>query len=141
MKRNLTILIIILSLTLTALTACGNGVNIQTQSSIKTITRPYIAQYECTEARYGDINLLENYEYIKIIFLNNDDLEIVYKPNDGEKKFFDGKYTIDPQTRELEADLGILGYTFKEKVKVENGKIVISKLLGQKELFVKFEIK
>ncbi len=141
MKRKFTLLILTLALTLAVLPACESNVNFQTQSSIKTITRPYIAQYECTEARYGDIDLLENYEYIKIIFLNNDEMEIVYKPKDGEKKTFNGTYTVNPQTRELEADLGILGYNFKEKVKVEKGKIVISKLLGQKELFIKFEVK
>lgn len=138
MKRKSILIILVLVLALAVLPACSK---INTQSSIKTISRPYIAQYECTEARYGDADLLEDYEFIKIIFLNKDEFEIVYKPKDGEQKNFGGNYSIDPQTRELEADLGILGYNYKEKVKVENGKIVISKLLGQKELFVKFEIK
>ena len=68
MKRKFTLFILTLALTLAVLPACESNVNFQTQGSIKTITRPYIAQYECTEARYGEIDLLENYEYNKIIF-------------------------------------------------------------------------
>lgn len=138
MKRKVFSILAVLALYVTVFSACNS---IHANASIKTITRPYIAQYECTEARYGDTNLLDYYDYIKIIFLNKDEFELTFKPKGEEKKTYSGNYSVDPQTRELEGDMGILGYNFKEKVKVENGKFVISKTLGEKELYIKFEIK
>ena len=138
MKRKLMHILAVLAFSVTLLSACGS---LQANASIKSITKPYIAQYECTEARYGEANILDYYDYIRIVFLNNTEFEIIYKTKGGEKRSYTGTYTIDPATRELEGDMGILGYKFKEKVKVENGQFTISKILGQKELFVKFEVK
>lgn len=121
-----------------ALTAC-NGV--QADGSVKTVTRPYIAQYECTEAKLGDANLLNAFDYVKINFVNKDEFELIYKYKDGEKKTVSGNYSVDSQTRELTGDIGIFGYRFKEKVKIENGSFTVTKKIGDKQLFVKFEVK
>ncbi|MDE6001706.1 MAG: hypothetical protein K2G96_05265, partial [Clostridia bacterium] len=61
--------------------------------SLKSITRPYIAQYECTEATLGDENLLEKFEYIKIVLVNKDTMQIIYKPKNGKKQINETKYT------------------------------------------------
>lgn len=114
--------------------------DMKAEGSIKSITKPYIAQYECTEARFGNINILEQYEFIKIIILDKDQLEVNIKPKNGEKKSARCAYTLDPETRTLSAEVGILGYKFKESVVVKNGQFTISKIIGSKEFFVKFEV-
>ncbi len=114
--------------------------NIDKDQSVKAVTAPYIAQYECTQARLGETDILEKYEYIRIIFLNKDELEVQIKRIDGEKQSAKGNYSIDPDTRELTGEIGILGFKFREKVIVKNGQFTISKNFGSKPLFVKFEI-
>ena len=137
MKRKFLIIVAILALSLCILPACKTDI---ANGSIKSITQPYIAQYECKEARLGDKDFLQDYKYIKIILGNKDEMEIIYKPKDGEKSSLKGTYKIDPATRELEGEIGILGYSFKEKVKVEKGGFVISKIIGSKELYMKFQM-
>lgn len=110
-------------------------------SSLKSLSRPYIAQYECTEARLGDTNLLQSFDYIKIIFINAKEFEIAYKPAGGEKKIYSGNYSADPSSHEIVADITVLGHKFKEKTKIENGKIAVRKTVGNKELYLLFEVK
>ena len=136
MKRKFLIIVAIFALCICILPAC----NLDTNGSIKSITQPYIAQYECKEARFGDMDLLKNYEFIKIIFLNKNEMELLFKPKSGEKKSVEGTYKIDPKTRELEGEIGILGHNFKERVKVEKGEFIISKIIAQKELYLRFEM-
>ena len=106
---------------------------------LKSITRPYIAQYQCTEAELGDENLLDKFEYIKIVLVNKEDMQIVYKPKDGESKTISSTYELDTKTHRLTAQIGILGYDFKQSVIVENGKFTISMPIGGKQLVMKFK--
>ncbi|MDE7307005.1 MAG: hypothetical protein K2N33_06420 [Clostridia bacterium] len=109
--------------------------------SLKSITRPYIAQYECTEATLGDENLLEKFEYINIVLVNKDTMQIIYKPKNGKKQINETKYTFDSKTRELSAEVGIYGFKFKQSTIVQNGKFTVSKHIGAKQLIMKFEAK
>lgn len=136
MKRKILLIVAVLSLTIFTFSACGMEID----GSIKSITKPYIAQYECVEARYGEIDLLENYDFIRITFLDKKEVEISYKKKDGEKHSATGTYSIDPETRELEAELGLLGYKFKEKTIVKNGQFTLSKIIGSRELVIIFRI-
>lgn len=140
MKRRLLLIVPILTILMFTLLlpACSA---LDTDDSVKSLTKPYLAQYECTEARFGNMNILDYFDYIRITMINKDELEICYKPKDGERKCERGSYSIDPQTRELEAELGILGNKFKEKVVVKNGQFVISKVIDSNELYLKFQVK
>lgn len=117
--------------------ACGMDM----KSSIKTITMPYIAEYECVEARLGSEDLLEKYEYFYITLLNKEELEISFKEKDGKRTLVKGTYTIDPKTRELTGETGVLGFRFKESVIVKNGEFVIEKNLGPFPLYMKFKVR
>ncbi len=108
--------------------------------SIKSITKPYIAQYRCIEARLGGDDLLDEYDFITITFLDGRELEVSFKPENGEKHSFRCPYTVDPRTHEISSEAGILGYKFKEKVIIENGGFVISKPLGDRQLVMKFQL-
>ena len=105
---------------------------------LKSITHPYIAQYECVEATIGGEDLLKKFDYIKITLLDKDNLELNYKQKKGENKSIKSKYNLDVKTRTLSAEIGILGYTFKQSTVVEKGKFTISKSLGGKQLIMKF---
>ncbi len=42
--------------------ACTDGAD----SSVKSLTKPYIAEYTCVEAKFGEADLLKEYDFIKI---------------------------------------------------------------------------
>lgn len=135
MKKFILIITAILTLILLSL---PSSCNVQETGSLKSITHPYIAHYECTDARLGNLNLLEKYDYIEIILVNKEDIEIVLKPKNGDKQILKSKYTFDNETHELSSDIGILGYRFKQSTKIEKGKFTISKEIGGKQLIMNF---
>lgn len=137
MKRKISLLTVLFCAVLLLFPACG----IDMQASIKTITKPYIAEYECVEARLGNENLLEKYEYFYITLVNSEELEISFREKDGKRTLLKGTYTIDPKTRELTGETGVIGFKFKETVIVKNGEFVIEKNLGPFPLYMKFKVK
>ncbi len=137
MKKKSFILTAVFAFLLLLLPAC----DARSAGSLKSITRPYIAQYECTSATYGGDNLLEKYDYIEIILVNKNDMEIVYKPKYARQRVIETTYSLDTETRELTAEIGILGYKFKETVKIEHGKFTITKAIANKQLIMNFQMK
>ncbi len=109
--------------------------------SLKSITKPYIGEYECVEARLGNTDLLEKYEFITISLLDDKKLEVSFKPKNGNKKSFEGAYEVDPDTREFSGEIGILGVKFREKTKIENGKFTLTKLIFKMPLIMNFKMK
>lgn len=110
-------------------------------SSLKALTKPYIATYECVEAKLGQQDLLEKYDYITITLLDTKEFEVSFKPNDGEKKSFKGEYSVNSETREFEGEIGVLGFNFKEKTKIEKGEFVITRNFLHVSLYMKFKMK
>ncbi|MDE6505051.1 MAG: hypothetical protein K2L42_04195 [Clostridia bacterium] len=137
MKRKLPFIAIVFILILCMLPAC----EISASGSLKSLTKPYIAEYVCTDARLGEENLLDKYEFIKITLLDSKELEVSFKPKGGEKRAFKGNYSVDGETREFTGKIGIFGVTFKETAKIENGKFTITKNILSKTLVMKFEMK
>ena len=109
--------------------------------SVKSLTKPYVGVYECVEAKFGETDLLENYEYVNLTFLDAKKFEISYKLKNGQKRSYESNYTVDEKTRELTGEAGILGFKYKEKVKIENGQFVINKTIAFKQLYMKFSVK
>lgn len=138
MKRKLSLFILLLCILIIA-PACNSNEQIAA-GSLKALTKPYIATYECTQARLGGQDLLEKYDYIKITLLNKDELEVSFKQKNGDKKSFKGKYEVNAETKELKGEIGILGFTFKETVKIEKGKFVINQNFLSLSLIMVFEM-
>lgn len=137
MKRKTTIILAAIALSLSLFVF--SGWTAEKDSSIKAISKPYIAQYECVTARLGETDLLKNFDYIKIILEDAQKFELVFKPKDGEKQTAEGSYSVDPKTRKLTGEIGILGYKYKESVTVKNGRFTISKIIGAKEFVAEFK--
>lgn len=119
------------------LCACG----MQATGSVKNLTRPYIAQYDCVYARLGDEDFLEKFDFIRITLLDSKKLEISFKEKDGEKQSYECAYQMDNETRVITADVGILGFPYKESAKIENGEFTINKNFLGRNLVLKFEMK
>ena len=137
MKKKLFLIIAFIAIFSTLFSAC----DVKNQSSLNSLTRPYIAQYECTEATYGGVDIKDKFEYIEIILKDKENLELIYKPVDGEKHTHKSKYNFNTETRELSAEIGILGYRFKPVVKIQNGRFTVTQQIGAKPLILKFKAK
>ncbi|MDE7379596.1 MAG: hypothetical protein K2N14_00965, partial [Clostridia bacterium] len=112
--------------TAAALCLCLCAFTFDKNSSVKTLTHPYITTYDCTFARLGNENLLDKYDYVRITFLDDKQLEVSYKRTNGKKHTYVCDYTYDDETKQVEAELGILGFKFKQTSKIENGSFNIS---------------
>lgn len=134
MKKKLCVIIIavISCLCLCAFTFDAN-------SSVKTLTKTYITTYDCTFARFGNVDLLEKYDYLKITFIDDKELEVSFKRKNGKKHAYTCDYTYNDDTRQFEAEIGIFGFRFKQATVIENGKFTISMPLLGKPLAMIFE--
>lgn len=132
-KRFLFLAVICLLLIL--LPAC----EIRRDSTLKEVTRPYINEYELVEGKFGDKDLLEDFDYVKIVFIDAHNYEAHIKPKKIAKKIIKGTYSVDAKTRELTTEEGILGFKLKEKVYIRNGGFTVSTIIFHKTLYLKFE--
>jgi hypothetical protein len=114
---------------------------IDENSSLKDFTHPYINTYECTYAMFGGDNLLDDFDYFKITLLNKKELEVSFKKQDEAKKSFTCPYEYDKKSGELTAEIGILGYKYRQKVIIKEGKFTISFNILTKPLVMIFESK
>ena len=114
---------------------------IDCKSSIKSLTHPYINTYECTRAQLGNEDLLEKYEYFKITFIDAENLQVSFKRKEGKRHDYTCRYTYDDKTQEFAAEIGIFGFTFRQKSKIENGKFSVSMPVFNRQLFMLFEVR
>ena len=111
---------------------------VDTTSSLKSLTHPYINTYECTRATLGNEDLLEKYEYFRITFLDKKELEICYKKKNGTKRSVTCPYTFDDETKVLQAEFGVLGFKFRQSTKIENGKFTVTMPIFDRQLIMNF---
>lgn len=112
---------------------------VDSDSSVKTLTKPYITTYECTAARLGNENLLEKYEYFRITFLDDKELEVSMKRKKGNKNSYRCGYEYDDETGRFKAELGILGFRFRQDCKIENGKFTVCMPILGRTLLMNFQ--
>lgn len=117
---------------------CMCAFTIDMNSSVKSLTKPYIATYDCTYARLGKENLLEKYDYLKITFLDDEKLEVSFKRKKGKRHAYVTDYTYDDESGELKAEIGILGFKFRQATKIENGKFNIGMPILGRQLSMVF---
>ncbi len=131
---------VFLILTLSCILLCA--FTFDKDSSLKSLTHPYINTYDCTAARLGNEDLLEKYEYFKITFLDNEQVEVSFKrKNGGKRHAYKCNYNYNEKTQEFSAELGILGYKFKQTTKIKDGKFTISMPIFGKPLLMNFAVK
>lgn len=96
--------------------------------------------YECTRATLGDTNLLEDYDYFRIIIGEKNQLKIMYRKKDGSCNEFDSTYKFNEKTNELTAEIGIMGFNYKQKTIITDGRFTITMPIMSKQLVMIFEV-
>lgn len=115
--------------------ACSAG----TSGSLKELTHPYIATYECTRAEWGGQDFLDGFDYIRIVLSDEKNMELKYKKQDEAERSYKCEYSYNEKTGEFATGTGALGIKFREKIVLENGKFTISLPLLGKQLVMQFE--
>ena len=107
-------------------------------SSVKSLTKPYITTYECVKAQLGNDDLLEKYDYLKITFIDDENLEVSFKKKNGKRHAYTCNYEYDDKTKQFSAELTILGFKFKQATVIEHGKFTISMPIFNRTLIMVF---
>lgn len=122
-----------------ALCALLCACNISADSSLKELTHPCVTRYECTYARWGETDFLEEFDYIRITLLDTEKMALEYKKTGESAHSYECSYTLDEKTGEFTAEAGALGIKFREKIKIEDGKFTVSLPLMGRQLIMKFQ--
>ena len=117
---------------------CMCAFTLDMNSSVKSLTKPYITTYDCTFAQLGKQNLLEKYDYLKITFLDDEELEVSFKRKNGKKHSYTAPYTYDDETGKITAEVGILGFKFRQATVIEDGKFTLSMPILGKQMTMVF---
>lgn len=133
-------LILPLIFVVTALCLCACAFTVDPNSSVRDLTHPYINTYECKSARLGNEDLLEKMDYLRITFLDDEQLEVSFKRKNAKKKAYRCDYEFDEKTNEFTAEIGVLGFKFKQSTKIQNGKFTIYMTILGKPLIMNFSI-
>lgn len=112
---------------------------IEPDSSVKTLTKPYITTYECVTARLGNENLMDKFDRITITFLDDEELEVRLTRKSGKSKCHRCNYVYDEKDHTFSAELGIFGFTVRQEAKIENGKFTICMPILGKTLLMNFQ--
>ena len=109
-------------------------------SSLKSIAKPYLGDYECTQAMLGQEDLLSAYDFITLS-LKDDNTYVFKYGKAGEKPQEEtGEYSYDLEKGEICLSAG-KNNTIKRKFPIKNGTIYISFRMGTRHLIVKFKQK
>jgi 2',3'-cyclic-nucleotide 2'-phosphodiesterase (5'-nucleotidase family) len=68
-------------------------------------------------------------------------LEVNFKKKGEKKHAYETPYTIDEDTGEFSAEIGILGFKFKQTTIIKDGKFTLSMPILSKQLVMKFAVK
>ena len=118
---------------------CCCAFAVDPDSSVKEITKPYACTYECTRATLNGEDLLGGYEYLRVTLEKSGALIVESKKQGGAAHKLQGNYTFDDKTRELTANIGILGAVRSHRTVLENGKFTIKMPVMSKQLIMIFE--
>lgn len=137
MKKKIIVPLLFLT---TAICLCLCAFTVDANSSVKSLTKPYINTYECRSARLGNEDLLEKMEYLKITFLDEEQLEVSFKRKNGKKNAYQCNYEYDDETNEFSAEIGILGFKYRQSAKITDGKFTLYMSILGKPLVMNFSI-
>ncbi len=106
------------------------------ESTLDEIAKPYLGIYECTEARVGSKNVLEEFSDLRLELLKDGNFTLFYKPKKGKRKQAQGKYSYDEErgVLVLEEEGGL-----QREFPFTNGQITVSFPVGKKTVVLQFQ--
>lgn len=110
-------------------------------STLKEIAKPYLGEYECEQALYGDKAYLDDFEYIRIELRSDNTYVLSAKEKQsGRKTRVEGEYSYDENRKEITFQMGNNAY-IKRKFMLKNGVLLMVTTFGNKVLQIEFRQK
>ena len=116
------------------------GCNAAELSSLRAFAAPYVGAYECTEARFGGRDLLQDFQRITLTLEEGGACLLELVPQKGGKKTARGKYEYGEGNNVL-FTATVRGRTVRKNVVFDNGTFVIEQMFAGQKLYLKFEVK
>ena len=108
--------------------------------SIKDVEKPYLGEYICKEAKLGDEDLLEDFQYITLDLKADNSFVLFYRKK-GEKGHEEkGEYLYDAKRKVLVLQ-GASRKALNVELPLKKGQFVVIARVGMKTLRVTFEQK
>ena len=108
-------------------------------SSLRSFAKPYVGAYECTEARFGERDLLKEFPSV-ILTLEDGGLFVLEAVSaGGRKRTAKGRYEYTENSLLFTVTAG--GRKHSKRVPIENGTFVIEQMFAGQKLILKFEVK
>lgn len=108
------------------------------KGELKSITRPYLGEYECTRALLGDRDYLEDFDYVRLELRSKDEYVLRYRKKGKKEGQTDGKYRYEEGTDKLILELDERGLVTKEG-SFQVGMLTFFVPLSTKNFLVQFE--
>ncbi len=110
------------------------------KSTLPDITKPYLGEYECTQAILGDTDYLKTMKYIRLALNKNDVFVLTYCAQDTAQQTLKGTYVYDKKKEAIVLKLSDYN-SFERAFPLKNGEIYITVPIGAQTLRLKFEQK
>jgi hypothetical protein len=109
-------------------------------SKLTQITKPYLGEYECKEARFGAEDYLDRFSFITLELKADDTFLLSYCEKNGKKREIQGKYTYDDKMQEITLFLNE-NEELKRTFPLKKGQLYITAQIGKQLLFLQFKQK
>lgn len=116
------------------------GCNAAELSSLRSFARPYLGAYECTEARFGGRDLLQDFPSVVLTLEEGGTCVLEAVSADGRKHTARGSYEYVEGDKIL-FTAAVRGKKYSKNVALEDGCFVIEQMFAGQKLFLKFEAK
>ena len=116
------------------------GCNAAELSSLRSFAKPYVGTYECTEARFGGRDLLQDFPSVVLTLEPGGTCVLEAVSSKGKKHDAKGNYVYREGDNIL-FTATVRGRKYSKSVVTENGCFVVEQMFAGQKLFLKFQVK
>ena len=109
-------------------------------SSLKDITKPYLGEYECTQAILGKENYLDRMAFISLNLGKDNQFVLSFCEKGKTKQTLQGKYSYDKDKQVIIFE-NEKWNVFAREFPLKNGELYIHIRIGKQTLLLRFEQK
>ncbi len=122
-----------------ALILCGCEVS--SLSSLRSFSRPYLGEYICEHAQFGDTDLLPKFREIVLSLKDGGEFTLTALPKRGRKVSVSGTYEYSEENGMLTMRARVSGKDRRKDLLLQDGKFVVEHSFAGKKLIMKFKIR
>lgn len=109
--------------------------------SLKSVSKPYLGEYECKNATFGEREYLDEFEFIRLELFSDERFVLSYREkNERETHKAEGRYEYDESNGTLLLKTNGTS-SIKRKFSLKNGVLLVTATLGDRLLLLRFEQK